>query len=151
VDGRPPLIAIACGFDFMKPRPPFRLAVCIGAVFLSLAQSVFAHAPFDCSARVIVHEDSTEVMVNAGSTLGEFFLHAAQLTPDQLPNGHGRGGFIASFVYAAKEPVVPAVWCPGRFGVGDARGRVVAGGTHRQFWRIGFCRLSCRFHGFYCP
>ena len=72
----------------MKPRPPFRLAVCIGAVFLSLAQSVFAHAPFDCSARVIVHEDSTEVMVNAGSTLGEFFLHAAQLTPDQLPNGH---------------------------------------------------------------
>jgi hypothetical protein len=63
-------------------------SVAIVASFAALAQNTFAHAPFDCSARVIVHPDSAEVMVNAGSTLGESFLRAAQVAPDQLPNGH---------------------------------------------------------------
>ena len=55
---------------------------------LGVSQNAFAHAPFSCSARVIVHADFAEVMVIAGSTLGETFLRMAEVTPDQLPNGH---------------------------------------------------------------
>ncbi len=60
------------------------------AVFSALifAPIAFAHAPFDCTARVIVHENSAEIMVTVGSTLGENFLRAASLAPGQLPNGH---------------------------------------------------------------
>jgi hypothetical protein len=55
---------------------------------LLLALPAGAHAPFDCSARVIVHNDSAEVMVTVGSTLGENFLRPAQINPARLPNGH---------------------------------------------------------------
>jgi len=72
----------------MKPPPPFRFAAFIGAIFLALAQSAFAHVPFDCSARVIIHEDSAEIMVTVGSTLGEKYLRLAQINPAQLAQGH---------------------------------------------------------------
>ena len=62
----------------------------LSAVFSALifAPIAFAHAPFDCTARVIVHEDSAEIMVTVGSALGENFLRVASLTPGQLPNSH---------------------------------------------------------------
>jgi hypothetical protein len=53
-----------------------------------LMQTASAHAPFDCSARVIVHEDYTEVMVTVGSALGEHLLAAVQVNPRGLVNGH---------------------------------------------------------------
>ncbi len=54
---------------------------------LGISENAFAHAPFDCTARVIVHADSAEVMLTVGTTLGENFLRTAQLNPRQLPNG----------------------------------------------------------------
>ncbi len=70
----------------MKPRALLFYALLAGALFL--AQTVLAHAPFDCSARVIVHADSAEIMVTVGTALGENFLRAAQISPGQLPSGH---------------------------------------------------------------
>ncbi len=58
------------------------------AAILGLSQNVFAHSPFDFSARVIVHEDSAEVAITVGSSLGERFLGEARLKPGQLSNGH---------------------------------------------------------------
>ncbi len=70
----------------MNSRASFFITVLLGAC-LPL-QNLFAHAPFDASSRVIVHEDSAEVAVTVGTALGEHFLRAAQLTPKQLPSGH---------------------------------------------------------------
>jgi hypothetical protein len=66
----------------------FFCSVAIVAIFAALAQNAFAHAPFDCSVRVIVHEDAAEIAVTVGVALGENFLRVAQLTPGQLPSGH---------------------------------------------------------------
>lgn len=71
----------------MKPRLSFRRVIPI-ALVLALAQSALAHTPFDCSARVIVHADSAEVMLTVGTTLGENFLKPAGISPGQLPAGH---------------------------------------------------------------
>jgi len=68
----------------MNPRHFF--IVILGAMFL--ARTALAHAPFDCTTRVIVHTDSAEVMITVGSTLGENYLRLAQINPAQLPNGH---------------------------------------------------------------
>lgn len=57
-------------------------------VVLTGIQNVFAHAPFDCSARVIVHEDSVEVAVTLGSSLGENYLRLAPVDPRQVSAGH---------------------------------------------------------------
>ena len=57
-------------------------------LMVSPSQTVFAHSPFDCSARVIVHADSAEVMLLVGSALGENFLQPANVRPGQLPSGH---------------------------------------------------------------
>jgi hypothetical protein len=70
----------------MKLRLPF-LVVVLFASFL-LIPGVRAHTPFDCSARVIVHDDLAEVMLAVGSTLGENFLKSADVSRRQLPNGH---------------------------------------------------------------
>ena len=72
----------------MKLRLTHRWAIPAAVLFLALAQNALAHAPFDCSARVIVHADFAEITVNTGSTLGENFLRAARVAPGQLPNGH---------------------------------------------------------------
>ena len=66
----------------------FRRAVSVAALLLALAQNALAHAPFDCSARVIVHEDSAEIAVTVGATLGENFLKVAQIHPNRLASGH---------------------------------------------------------------
>ncbi len=67
-------------------QSPGLTAILLGAFLL--APNSFAHSPFDASSRVIVHEDSAEVSVTVGTALAEKLLHAAQLTPSQLPNGH---------------------------------------------------------------
>src|ERR1019366_7609048 len=72
----------------MNLRRRFICSVAIVAIFVALAQIALAHAPFDCSARVIVRADSAEVTVTVGTTLGENFLRVAHLTPGQLPSGH---------------------------------------------------------------
>ena len=72
----------------MKPRLPFCRTIPVAALLLALAQNAFAHAPFDCSARVIVHADSAEVTLTVGTTLGENFLRPANIPPGQLPAGH---------------------------------------------------------------
>jgi hypothetical protein len=72
----------------MNLRRHFFCFIASAAIFAALGQNAFAHAPFDCTARVIVHEDSAEVMVTAGSTLGENILRAVPLDPHRLPNGH---------------------------------------------------------------
>jgi hypothetical protein len=58
------------------------------ALLLWLQLDARAHAPFDCTARVIVHPGSAEVMLTVGTTLGENFLRPAGVAPGQLPNGH---------------------------------------------------------------
>ena len=58
------------------------------AVMAAPAQNALAHAPFDCSARVIIHGDSAEIAITVGAALGETFLRTVRLTPGQLPNGH---------------------------------------------------------------
>lgn len=68
--------------------PTFFYSAAIVTIFAGLTQNAFAPAPFDCSARVIVHEDSAKMMVTVGSALGEHFLRTAQLAPAQLPPGH---------------------------------------------------------------
>jgi hypothetical protein len=63
----------------------------IAAVLLALLwlqPPARAHSPFDCTARVIVHPGSAEVMLTVGTTLGENFLQPAGVAPGQLPNGH---------------------------------------------------------------
>lgn len=55
---------------------------------LLIAQATFAHAPFDCSVRVVVRSDAAEVMLTVGRTLGENFLQPANISPTQLPTGH---------------------------------------------------------------
>ncbi len=72
----------------MKLRQTHRLIILVAIFFLVLAQIALAHAPFDCSARVIVHADSAEVMLTVGTALGENFLRPANISPGQLPAGH---------------------------------------------------------------
>ena len=74
--------------SFTLPRMPYHLAVLIATVCQVLAQTTFAHAPFDTSARVIVHEDSAEVMVTVGSALGENYLRISQVNPARLAKRH---------------------------------------------------------------
>jgi hypothetical protein len=57
-------------------------------LLLWLQPDARAHSPFDCTARVIVHPGSAEVMLTVGTTLGENFLRPAGVVPGQLPNGH---------------------------------------------------------------
>jgi hypothetical protein len=64
----------------------FLLLVLAGA--FAFKPSLLAHAPFDSTSRVIVHEASIEVTVTVGSALGEDILRAAQLDPRRLPNEH---------------------------------------------------------------
>lgn len=70
----------------MNLRPQFYIAILL-ASFL-LAPNIRAHAPFDCSVRVIVRADAAEVMLTVGSALGENFLEPANVPPRQLPSGH---------------------------------------------------------------
>jgi hypothetical protein len=63
-------------------------AAAVLLVGIGCVQNVFAHAPFDCSSRVIVHADSAEITVTVGTSLGENYLRAAQLDPRRLSNGH---------------------------------------------------------------
>jgi len=56
--------------------------------FCFSAASALAHAPFDCSTRVIVHENSVEIAVTVGATLSENFLKIAQVNAARLPGGH---------------------------------------------------------------
>jgi len=65
----------------------FRRFFCLLAL-TALATNVFAHAPFDCSVRMIVHHDSVEVTITTGPTLGENFLRPASINPAQLSPGH---------------------------------------------------------------
>lgn len=88
VDGSLRQIGLICTIRCMKLRLRVHFAVRFCAIFLAFAQSVFAHAPFDCSARVIVHEDSAEVMVTVGSALGENYLRLVPVNPAQLAQGH---------------------------------------------------------------
>ena len=69
-------------------RKHFRQTLGLIAVALVMATNALAHAPFDCSARVIVHEDSAEIAVTVGTTLGENFLKVAQINPSRLASGH---------------------------------------------------------------
>ncbi len=71
----------------MKPRAPFFTIVLLGALLL-LAQASRAHAPFDCSIRVVVHADSAEVILTVGRALGADFLKPAGISPGQLSAGH---------------------------------------------------------------
>ena len=73
-------------FPAAEKNRRFFTVVAVLAV-LGFNENAFAHAPFDCTARVIVHADFAEVMVTVGTTLGENFLRAARLDPRQLPNG----------------------------------------------------------------
>jgi len=80
-------------------------------VALLAVPRVFAHAPFDCTARGIVHADSAEVMVTVGTTLGENFLRTAQLNPRQLPNGQPftlNSGIATNFFAVAADGNVSA-------------------------------------------
>ncbi len=52
------------------------------------AHNALAHAPFDCSTRVILLEDTAEVTITTGPILGETFLRQTQLKPSQLPMDH---------------------------------------------------------------
>ena len=70
----------------MNSRAP--LFTVLFAVALFLAPAVRAHAPFDCSARIIVHDDAAEVMLTVGTSLGEQFLRPAAVSPGQLTVGH---------------------------------------------------------------
>ena len=87
----------------MNLRAPF-LYLLLGLVFF--ARAAAAHSPFDCSARVIVHEDSAEVSVTVGRSLGEAFLGEAQVSPGQLPNAHPLAlppGMAAGFFDASAD------------------------------------------------
>jgi hypothetical protein len=64
--------AIACGF------------------LLALAHNVRAHAPFDGSARIILHPDFAEVTITTGRDLGERYLAIAQIDLHGLSVGHPR-------------------------------------------------------------
>ena len=70
----------------MNLRALFSPVLVWGGIFF--APAAFAHSPFDCSARAIVHADSAEVSVTVGTALGGKFLDSAQLLAGQLPNGH---------------------------------------------------------------
>ena len=74
----------------MTLRPTHHLTafILVLALCLVLAPGAFAHSPFDCSTRIIVHADSAEVMVTLGPALGEQFLARMQVSPQQLPIGH---------------------------------------------------------------
>ena len=58
---------------------------------LLVAPSAWAHAPFDCSVRVIIHSDSAEVMLTVGTELGEKFLRPSGVLPQRLPPIHQIG------------------------------------------------------------
>lgn len=85
----------------MNFRVPFFIALLLA--LLSLAQKASAHTPFDCSARIILHTDSVEVILITGTALGENFLRPANVSPGQLPSGHPfhlAPGFATNFVTA---------------------------------------------------
>jgi hypothetical protein len=87
VDGSLRRTGVICAMLCVKRSRLVHFVVRHGAILL-MVPSVLAHAPFDGSARVIVHEDSAEVMVTVGSSLGENYLRLAQINPAQLPSGH---------------------------------------------------------------
>lgn len=72
----------------INQRLPSRLAALAGAILLACGPNTFAHAPFDASARVIVHEESAEIMITVGSALGENYLRLAEINPAALAQGH---------------------------------------------------------------
>lgn len=57
------------------------------ASFLGVVANAFAHAPFDTSARAIIHENSIEVTVIAGVQISEKIFVDAQITARPLPAG----------------------------------------------------------------
>jgi hypothetical protein len=63
----------------------------LACVFLiALAHNVRAHAPFDGSARAILHPDFAEVTLTAGRDLGERYLAIVRIDPRSLSAGHPR-------------------------------------------------------------
>jgi len=79
---------ISFQFPFMNFCRFFYVVAGVGTLLLACVAEVFAHAPFDASARVIVHEDSAEVMVTVGSALGDSYVRLAQINPARLVQGH---------------------------------------------------------------
>ena len=63
------------------------IAVCLCALICFSAASISAHAPFDCSARVIVHADSAEVIVMTGADLAVNILQTAGIKSSPLIAG----------------------------------------------------------------
>jgi hypothetical protein len=81
-------------------------AIAVTLALGALAPGLQAHGPFDCTARVIVHDASMEAAVTAGSSLGESFLRAANIDPRRLPLGHPFGldiGLAARFFGVADD------------------------------------------------
>jgi hypothetical protein len=59
-------------------------------LLIALSHNVRAHAPFDGSARAILHLDFAEVTITTGRDLGERYLTIAQIDPHGLSAGHPR-------------------------------------------------------------
>ena len=74
------------------PRIQMKLRLRFSALVLLwwcvLAPVAPAHAPFDCSSRVIIHPDAVEVMLTVGNTLGEKFIASTGIAPQRLSLGH---------------------------------------------------------------